>query len=135
MTWNMCSETVNGEPCKNRARYRNGTKCCTCFNRAAKAKNPEAAAKIYKNYFNNNREKCKEKQRRYYYKNQDSEKARAWLYRYNNPDKVKAYAENIANPRRRAKIQAKNTLHSEGTSPGSCASGAGTEPQVRTRAS
>lgn len=108
--WNMCSMTVKGEPCKNKARHPGGSKCSTCFNRATEAKKPGYHKEYCKQYYDKNRQACLEKQRRYYQRNKESGKIRAWIYRQTNQDKLREYDQNVRKPRRKAREAALRAL-------------------------
>lgn len=126
INWNYCSKVWDGKPCVNKARYRNGSQCCTCANRNAEIKNPGITKQYGDNYYKKNKEKRRAVQQRYYYRNQDSEKSRAWLYRYNNPEKVKEYNDKVHTPRKRAQRAAERALLAQ--KPSHTTPGTGVEP-------
>lgn len=126
--WNYCEVVWQGKQCINKARYRNGKKCCTCFNRLATIKDPERVKGYAKNYYDNNREAVKIKQKRYYDKHQQTEKDRNFIYRHTNQEKVKEYNEKVHNPRRRAKRAAERAIRAQTASQEGVCSPAG-EPQ------
>lgn len=112
--WNWCSMVWDGKQCTNRARYKNGSKCCTCANRLYNIKNPDYNKNYHKEYYKKNPEKIKAKQQRYYYSHKEAERDRNFLYRYHNRDKVKLYEQTVRNPRRRAERQAARALRAKG---------------------
>lgn len=114
--WNYCEVVWKGQPCFNKARYRNGKKCCTCFNRLATAKDPERVAKYHKDYYAKNPEAVKAKQKRYYDSHRQQEKERNFLYRFNKAEKILEYERNVRQPKRKAERAAQRAIRAQAAS-------------------